>query len=76
MKSRSPIAAAVLAAGLALAPFAQAEDLAQTFFVLYDDGSSASQDIAAPAAEQPAPTDSGRELAELRAAIAADMDHE
>jgi hypothetical protein len=76
MNSRTLIAASTLAAGLALAPFAQAEDLAQTFFVLYDDGSAASQETAAPAAEQPGPTDSGRELAELRAAIASDMDHE
>ena len=76
MKSRSLIAAAALGAGLALAPFAQAEDLAQTFFVLYDDASATGQDVAVPAAEQPSPTDSGRELAELRAAIASDMQHE
>jgi hypothetical protein len=76
MKSRSLIAATVLGAGLALAPFAQAEDIGQVFFVLYDDASAAGQDSAVPAAEQPSPTDSGRELAELRAAIASDMEHE
>lgn len=75
MKRHSLIAATVLAAGLALAPFAQAEDLSQVYFVLYDDASAA-QDTAAPSAEQPSPTDSGRELAELRAAIASDMQHE
>jgi hypothetical protein len=74
MKCRSLIAASVLGAGLTLAPLVHAEDFDQVSLWQSDDV-SASQDTAAPAEDATA-TDSGRELAALRAAIASDLDHE
>jgi len=70
------LAASILAAGFALDPLAQAEEMNQIFFVLYDDTPSASLEAAAPVVEQPGPTDSDRQLAELRQSIARDMEHE
>ncbi|HET9471931.1 MAG TPA: hypothetical protein VFO24_12570, partial [Usitatibacter sp.] len=65
----------VAAAGMSLVPSVQAEDLRQVFFVLYDDASAAAQDTAAPM-EQAGPTDSDRQLAQLREQIAQDLSHE
>ena len=69
------LAASILAAGFALDPLAQAEEMNQIFFVLYDDTPSAALETAAPVG-QPVPTDSDRQLADLREAIAKDMEHE
>lgn len=75
MNRPSLLALCVAAAGLALAPAVQAEELRQVFFVLYDDPSAATQDPVAPM-EQATPTDSDRQLSDLREQIARDMSHE
>ena len=75
MKRPSLLALSIAAAGLALVPSVQAEDLRQVFFVLYDDASAAAQDPAAPM-EQAGSTDSDRQLADLREQIARDLSHE
>jgi hypothetical protein len=75
MKSPSLIALCVAAAGLALVPTVQAEELRQVFFVHYDDPSAAAQDPSAPM-EQATPTDSDRQLSDLREQIARDLSHE
>jgi hypothetical protein len=75
MKRPSLLALCIAAAGLALVPSGHAEDLRQVFFVLYDDGSAAAQETAAPT-EQAGPTDADRELSDLREQIARDLSHE
>jgi hypothetical protein len=75
MKRPSLLALCVAAAGLALVPSVQAEDLRQVFFVLYDDPSTSAQDPAVPM-EQAGPTDADRQLADLREQIARDLSHE
>jgi hypothetical protein len=75
MNRPSLLALCIAAAGLALVPTVQADDLRQVFFVLYDDPSAAAQDPAAPM-EQASATDSDRQLADLREQIARDLSHE
>jgi hypothetical protein len=75
MKRPSLLALCIAAAGLALVPSAQAEDLRQVFFVLYDDAPASAQEPAAPM-EQAGPTDAERQAADLREQIARDLSHE
>jgi hypothetical protein len=74
MKRPSLLALCVAAAGLALVPSVQAEDLRQVFFVLYEDAPAAAPDPAAPI-ERATPTDSERLLSDLREQLAGDVSY-